>query len=102
MTADLGQKIVALIDTAAPISVERFVDYPQLGRFTLRDEGWSNNVSPHVILTVVLVLGRTVAIGKVSGHSTVMNHFIDHSQITKLIESHLEEATEGMGSLSVG
>ncbi|KAF8231897.1 hypothetical protein L208DRAFT_1398248 [Tricholoma matsutake] len=66
--AKKGQKIVALIDTAAPISVERFVDYPQLGRFTLRDEG------------------RTVAIGK----------------ITKLIESHLEEATEGMGSLSVG
>jgi peptide chain release factor subunit 3 len=34
-----GQKIVALIETTAPICVERFIDYPQLGRFTLRDEG---------------------------------------------------------------
>ncbi|KAH9015032.1 eukaryotic polypeptide chain release factor 3 [Lactarius hengduanensis] len=32
-------RIVALIETTAPICVERFVDYPQLGRFTLRDEG---------------------------------------------------------------
>jgi peptide chain release factor subunit 3 len=42
-----GQKIVALIETAAAVCVERFSDYPQLGRFTLRDEG------------------RTIAIGKV-------------------------------------
>ncbi|KAK0206794.1 eukaryotic polypeptide chain release factor 3 [Desarmillaria ectypa] len=41
-----GQKIVALIETTLPVCVERFVDYPQLGRFTLRDEG------------------RTIAIGK--------------------------------------
>jgi peptide chain release factor subunit 3 len=45
--AKKGQKIVALIETVAPICVERFTDYPQLGRFTLRDEG------------------RTVAIGKI-------------------------------------
>lgn len=38
---------MALIESTLPICVERFVDYPQLGRFTLRDEG------------------RTVAIGKV-------------------------------------
>ncbi len=37
----LGQKVVALIETAQPICVERFADYPQLGRFTLRDEGRS-------------------------------------------------------------
>ncbi|KIY42912.1 hypothetical protein FISHEDRAFT_63099 [Fistulina hepatica ATCC 64428] len=43
-----GQKIVALIETTAPVCVERFVDYPQLGRFTLRDEG------------------RTIAIGKIT------------------------------------
>jgi len=42
-----GQKVVALIETVQPVCVERFVDYPQLGRFTLRDEG------------------RTIAIGKV-------------------------------------
>ncbi|KAF9055061.1 hypothetical protein BDZ89DRAFT_1055681 [Hymenopellis radicata] len=46
--AKRGQKIVALIETTAPICVERFADYPQLGRFTLRDEG------------------RTIAIGKIT------------------------------------
>ncbi|GJJ07600.1 hypothetical protein Clacol_001803 [Clathrus columnatus] len=46
--AKRGQKIVGLIETTAPVCVERFVDYPQLGRFTLRDEG------------------RTVAIGKIT------------------------------------
>ncbi|KAF8639845.1 hypothetical protein AX17_001100 [Amanita inopinata Kibby_2008] len=46
--AKKGQKIVALIETTAPICVERFADYPQLGRFTLRDEG------------------RTIAIGKIT------------------------------------
>lgn len=46
--AKRGMKIIALVELAAPICVERFKDYPQLGRFTLRDEG------------------RTVAIGKVT------------------------------------
>ncbi|TFY71473.1 hypothetical protein EVG20_g1540 [Dentipellis fragilis] len=46
--AKRGQRIVALIETTAPICVERFSDYPQLGRFTLRDEG------------------KTIAIGKVT------------------------------------
>ncbi|KAK7049546.1 translation termination factor GTPase eRF3 [Paramarasmius palmivorus] len=46
--AKKGQKIVALVEASAPVCVERFVDYPQLGRFTLRDEG------------------RTIAIGKVT------------------------------------
>ncbi|KAI9449881.1 eukaryotic polypeptide chain release factor 3 [Russula earlei] len=45
--AKKSQRIVALIETSAPICIERFTDYPQLGRFTLRDEG------------------KTVAIGKV-------------------------------------
>jgi len=44
-----GQKIVALVETAQPVCVEKFTEYPQLGRFTLRDEG------------------RTIAIGKVKG-----------------------------------
>ncbi|RDB22767.1 Eukaryotic peptide chain release factor GTP-binding subunit [Hypsizygus marmoreus] len=65
--AKKGQKIVALIETTAPVCVERFVDYPQLGRFTLRDEG------------------RTIAIGK----------------ITKLIETGIDEAAEGVSHLSV-
>ncbi|KAG7096989.1 translation termination factor GTPase eRF3 [Marasmius oreades] len=46
--AKKGQKIVALIEATAPVCVERFADYPQLGRFTLRDEG------------------RTIAIGKIT------------------------------------
>ncbi|KAF9569077.1 hypothetical protein CPC08DRAFT_739482 [Agrocybe pediades] len=46
--AKKGQKIVALVEATAPVCVERFVDYPQLGRFTLRDEG------------------RTIAIGKIT------------------------------------
>ncbi|KAG0709601.1 P-loop containing nucleoside triphosphate hydrolase protein [Suillus ampliporus] len=46
--AKKGQKVVALIETTLPVCVERFVDYPQLGRFTLRDEG------------------RTIAIGKIT------------------------------------
>ena len=37
--AKRGQRIVALIETTAPVCIERFADYPQLGRFTLRDEG---------------------------------------------------------------
>jgi peptide chain release factor subunit 3 len=43
-----GQKIIALIEAAAPVCIERFADHPQLGRFTIRDEG------------------KTIAIGKVT------------------------------------
>jgi peptide chain release factor subunit 3 len=39
--------VQALIETSAPICIERFEDYKMLGRFTLRDEG------------------KTIAIGKV-------------------------------------
>jgi len=46
--AKKNQRIVALIEASASICLERFSDYPQLGRFTLRDEG------------------KTVAIGKVT------------------------------------
>lgn len=42
-----GQRILALIETANPVCIETFKDHPQLGRFTLRDEG------------------KTIAIGKV-------------------------------------
>lgn len=43
-----GQKVIARIETAGPICIETFEKLPQLGRFTLRDEG------------------KTVAIGKVT------------------------------------
>jgi len=46
--AKKGQKIIALIETTGLICVETFTDYPQLGRFTLRDEG------------------KTIAIGKIT------------------------------------
>ena len=39
---------MARIDTAGPICLETYADHPQLGRFTLRDEG------------------KTVAMGKVT------------------------------------
>jgi len=37
--AKKGQRVVALVEAPGLVCVERFVDYPQLGRFTLRDEG---------------------------------------------------------------
>ncbi|KAG1051487.1 hypothetical protein G6F43_006304 [Rhizopus delemar] len=43
-----GQKAIARIETSGPICIETFAKLPQLGRFTLRDEG------------------KTVAIGKVT------------------------------------
>jgi peptide chain release factor subunit 3 len=41
-------QIIAKVETTAPICLETYKDYPQLGRFTLRDEG------------------KTIAMGKVS------------------------------------
>ncbi|GAA5825810.1 hypothetical protein JCM3770_006343 [Rhodotorula araucariae] len=46
--AKKGMKIIALVEAANSVCLERFSDHPQLGRFTLRDEG------------------RTVAIGRVT------------------------------------
>lgn len=70
--------------------VERFVDYPQLGRFTLRDEG------------------KTVAIGKVSliareeSSRQPLIPFFAPSQITKLVDvGTIDEAAEGVANLSV-
>jgi len=37
--AKKGQKIVARLRTSTPLCLERFEDYPMLGRFTLRDQG---------------------------------------------------------------
>ncbi|GAA5984478.1 hypothetical protein JCM10908_003366 [Rhodotorula pacifica] len=46
--AKKGMKIIALLETAQPVCVETFQIQPQLGRFTLRDEG------------------KTIAIGKIT------------------------------------
>lgn len=46
--AKVGMLVSALIETSAPICIEKWDDYKMLGRFTLRDEG------------------KTVAIGKVT------------------------------------
>ena len=43
-----GKLVVCRLQTSRPIPLEKFGDVPQLGRFTLRDEG------------------RTIAIGKVT------------------------------------
>ncbi|ODV95036.1 hypothetical protein PACTADRAFT_50860 [Pachysolen tannophilus NRRL Y-2460] len=37
--AKKGMKIIAILETADPVCVETYEDYPQLGRFTLRDQG---------------------------------------------------------------
>lgn len=37
--AKKGMKIIAVIETEEPVCVETYDDYPQLGRFTLRDQG---------------------------------------------------------------
>ena len=34
-----GQAVIARLETKGVICVERYEDYPQLGRFILRDEG---------------------------------------------------------------
>ena len=46
--AKKGMKVIALVEAAATVCVETFKNQPQLGRFTLRDEG------------------KTVAIGKIT------------------------------------
>ncbi|KAI7867560.1 P-loop containing nucleoside triphosphate hydrolase protein [Spinellus fusiger] len=35
----MGQKVIARIETSAPMCIETFENHPQLGRFTIRDEG---------------------------------------------------------------
>lgn len=52
---DTGQQIIALIETTEAICIEKFTDYAQLGRFTLREEG------------------KTIAIGKVRSFSFLLH-----------------------------
>lgn len=76
--AKKGQKIVALIETSAPICLERFNDYPQLGRFTVRDEG------------------RTVGIGKVT-------KLISREEVAEGKREDAKKALEdGVGGLKIG
>ena len=65
--------------------MEKFSDYPQLGRFTLRDEGQH---LPPVCFACAdeRHTGRTIAIGK----------------ITKLVEKTVDDLADGVGSLAVG
>ena len=86
LTFDPGQKIVALIETTAAVCVEKFTDYPQLGRF---DEG------------------RTIAIGKVRvyidfANCSLLPGLTPFSQKTKLIKGSntIEEVAEGVSNLS--
>ena len=84
--AKKGQRIVALVEAPGLVCVERFVDYPQLGRFTLRDEGNFIRYSspPHKTVSYACV-GKTIAIGK----------------ITRLVERGDEDVAEGVANLSV-
>jgi hypothetical protein len=60
-----GQKIVALIEATGLVCVERFKDYPQLGRFTLRDEGMIDFFNSALANDPTPFSGKTIAIGKV-------------------------------------
>ncbi|KAL8278033.1 hypothetical protein RQP46_009493 [Phenoliferia psychrophenolica] len=62
--AKKGQKVIALLETAAPLCVERFADHPQLGRFTLRDEG------------------KTIGIGKITKLLTSAEEMPDVAQLS--------------------
>lgn len=64
--AKKGQKIVALLEAAQLVSVEKFSEYPQLGRFTLRDEGAPHFLTVSQPVFMQCFVGRTIAIGKVS------------------------------------
>lgn len=66
----IGQKIIARIETTAPICLERFTDYPQLGRFTLRDEG------------------KTVAIGKVRDFTCAKPMFFTPIRLSLSLAGH--------------
>ena len=84
--AKKGQRIVALIEAPGLVCVEKFTDYPQLGRFTLRDEGsFIRYPSPLCQTVSYACVGKTIAIGK----------------ITKLIERGEEDITEGIANLGV-
>jgi peptide chain release factor subunit 3 len=54
--AKRSQRVVALLEATAPICIERFSDYPQLGRFTLRDEGTSFSLAVSLTLSLTLLL----------------------------------------------
>jgi peptide chain release factor subunit 3 len=54
--------VVALMETAQPICVEKFDNVNALGRFTLRDEGTLFGLVGN---RSSLLAGRTIAIGKI-------------------------------------
>lgn len=63
-----GQKIVAVIEASDAVCVEKFSEHPQMGRFTLRDEGECllSRLLPLSLNSYICFIGKTVAIGKVS------------------------------------
>jgi len=63
------QIAIMRLEAAGVICMEPFKDFPQMGRFTLRDEGKKNSYSitrKHQVTFICIILtGRTIAIGKV-------------------------------------
>lgn len=56
------------LEAAGVICMEPFKDFPQMGRFTLRDEGTGINfylLKRRLQIILTLFIGRTIAIGKV-------------------------------------
>jgi peptide chain release factor subunit 3 len=62
-------RVIAVIQTSAPICIEKYADYPMLGRFTLRDEGkkgFAAECARYTKTDYSACSGKTVAIGKVT------------------------------------
>ena len=63
------QIAIMRLEAAGVICMEPFKDFPQMGRFTLRDEGITNIRLSHTYKSNFdmshMIIGRTIAIGKV-------------------------------------
>ena len=67
--AKRGDSIIArmeVIGGAGSVCVERFEDYPQLGRFTLRDQVRNTFPTCHIDFRANVLKGQTIAIGKIT------------------------------------
>lgn len=82
--------------------MERFVDYPQLGRFTLRDEGMRPLCIDTTSLLTLFNYRQDSGYWQGTWYIPSLDAFLKPSQITRLVEKNLEEVTDGVRDLSVG
>lgn len=92
---------MALVETSLPVCVERFVDYPQLGRFTLRDEGMDRNAL--IVLLVVDFYPRANCRdrkGEYNGGG-MFYRLTFASKVTRLIDDRAEELADGVSNIAI-